>query len=191
MEINCVIMKLKKEEKLLKTERLVLRAISDSDREAIFEYRSDKVSNQFQGWIPERIEDVSAFIAKVSPIYNSPNSWFQFVILENSTNQIIGDLGVHFLEEGSRQAEIGCTINKEFQSQGYATEALNAVINSLFKELNFHRVFASIDPRNIASQKMMEKLGFRKEALFKESLFLNGNWVDDMMYAILQKEWKK
>lgn len=184
-------MKLKKEEKLLKTERLVLRAISDSDREAIFEYRSDKVSNQFQGWIPERIEDVSAFIAKVSSIYNSPNSWFQFVILENSTNQIIGDLGVHFLEEGSRQAEIGCTINKEFQSQGYATEALNAVINSLFKELNFHRVFASIDPRNIASQKMMEKLGFRKEAHFKESLFLNGNWVDDMMYAILQKEWKK
>lgn len=173
----------------LQTKRLTLRKTTFSDKEEIFAYRSDKKTNQFQGWIPDTLEDVSEFIGKISRTFNIPGSWFQFVIIENSSGKLIGDLGVHFLEEGSKQAELGCTLNKNFQGYGYANEALTSAINSLFADLDLHRIFASIDPKNIASIKMMEKLGFRKEAHFKESLFLNGKWVDDVVYAILKKEW--
>lgn len=173
----------------LQTKRLTLRQITFSDNEALFAYRSDKTTNKYQAWIPEFLEDVTRFLGKISKSYNSPDSWFQFAIVETNNNQLIGDLGVHFLEKGSKQAELGCTLANNFHGKGYANEALTAVMNSLFLDLDFHRIFASIDPNNKASIKMMEKLGFRKEAHFKESLFLNGQWVDDVVFAILKKEW--
>lgn len=173
----------------LKTKRLTLRQIKLSDQQGLFAYRSDKQTNKYQGWIPETLEEVASFLSKISKTYNNPDSWFQFAIIENSSGHLIGDLGIRFLEEGSRQAELGCTLNKNFHGKGYANEALTAVMNSLFLDLDFHRIFASIDPNNKASIKMMEKLGFRKEAHFKESLLLNGQWVDDVVFAILKKEW--
>ena len=173
----------------IQTKRLLLRKATLSDKKEIFAYRSDKKTNQYQAWIPENLKDVSEFIGKIANTYNRPDSWFQFVIIENSSGKLVGDLGVHFLEKGSQQAEIGCTLSKNFHGKGYANEALTAIMDSLFLDIEIHRIFASIDPKNIASIKMMEKLGFRKEAHFKESLFLNGKWVDDVVFAILNKEW--
>jgi len=86
------------------------------------------------------------------------------------------------------QAEIGCTLSKNYQNQGYATEALGAMIEYLFLTLNKHRIIASVDPRNTASIRLIERLGFRKEAHFKESYYLRGEWVDDIIYAMLRTE---
>lgn len=173
----------------INSQRLILRPMEVSDRSALFQYRSDKITNKFQAWIPDSLEDVTIFLGKISKNYNRPDSWFQFAIIEKESGKLIGDLGIHFLEEGSRQVELGCTLNKDFHGKGYANEALSSTMNSLFLDLNIHRIFASIDPNNSSSIKMMEKLAFRKEAHFKESLFLNGEWVDDVVYAILQNEW--
>lgn len=173
---------------MLKTERLILRPINEKDITAIFNYRSDSVTNVYQGWIPKAIEDVRIFLEKISSEININGTWFQFAIVETESTEIIGDLGIHFLED--EQAEIGCTLKKESQGEGYATEALKLVIDFLFNTLNKHRIIGSIDPRNVRSIKMVERLGFRREAHFKESLLINGEWVDDIVYAILKKEWK-
>lgn len=87
------------------------------------------------------------------------------------------------------QAEIGCTLNKDYQGQGYATEALKGMVRFLFGTLNKHRIIASVDPRNTGSIRLIERLGFRKEAHFKESYYLRGEWVDDVIYAKLKAEW--
>ena len=63
------------------------------------------------------------------------------------------------------------------------------LIDYLFKELNKHRIIGSIDPSNIKSINLLEKLGFRREAHFKGSILVNGEWMDDLIYAILKKEW--
>jgi len=86
--------------------------------------------------------------------------------------------------------EIGYTLDKEFRGKGYATEALKIVIDHLINSLCKHRIIASIDPANLDSIRLVERLGFRKEAHFVESLFFHGKWVDDLVYAILAKEWK-
>ncbi len=174
----------------IKTDRLLIRPIKIEDKELIFEYRSDSITNKYQGWIPNSINDVVEFIKKSAPGVNIPDTWFQFVILQNETNTLIGDIGIHFLDMENKQAEIGCTLNKNFQGEGYATEALKGIIKYLFYDLQKHRIVTSIDPENISSIKLVERLGFRKEAHFVESLFLNGKWVDDIVYAILEKEWK-
>jgi len=175
----------------LETKRLILRPIALDDKYEIFDYRSDEVSNKYQGWIPKTIGDVESFIGKISTKINEAGSWFQFVIIEKETHKIIGDLGVHFLDSENKQAEIGCTLNKDFQAKGYATESIKRVIDYLFKELNKHRIIASIDPDNKNSIRLVERIGFRKEAHFVESLLINGKWVDDLIYALLEKDWEK
>jgi RimJ/RimL family protein N-acetyltransferase len=174
----------------LDAKRLVIRPISKMDAKYIFGYRSDKSTNQFQGWIPVKIEDVYAFIKKTSANFNVEDTWFQFVIINKESNKIIGDIGIHFLNGDNNQVEIGCTLGKSYQGKGYAFEALTRIIDFLFKDYNKHRITASIDPENIASIKLFEKLGFRKEAHFKESILIGEKWVDDLVYAMLQNEWK-
>lgn len=175
---------------ILIAERLILRPIKPADKNALFEYRSDIITNQYQGWIPESLQDVEEFIGKLPHKINLPDTWFQFAIVEKETEKLIGDLGIHFLNAANKQAEIGCTLNKYFQGKGYATEAVERIMDYLFNELEKHRIVTSIDPENIHSIKLVERLGFRKEAHFVESLFANGKWVDDLVYAMLKKEWK-
>jgi ribosomal-protein-alanine N-acetyltransferase len=173
------------------TKRLFLRPISHTDKELIFEYRSDKETNKYQSWIPETIHDVETFIENVASQINEPETWFQFVIVEKESEKIIGDVGMHFFGEENLQVEIGCTLNKLFQSKGYATEATESVIDYLFNDLKKHRIVTSIDPENTNSIKLVERIGFRKEAHFIESLFNNGKWVDDLVYAITKRNWDK
>ena len=78
----------------------------------------------------------------------------------------------------------------ELQGQGYATEALRALLDYLFVKLCKHRVFGSVDPRNVRSMQLMKRVGLRKEAHFVRSLWFKGEWVDDVIFAILASDWK-
>ena len=175
----------------LESERLILRTTDSNDKTELFAYRSDKETNKYQGWIPETIEDVETFIGKIAKHINEPGSWFQFSIIEKESQKIVGDLGLHFWDKENKQVEIGCTLNKKYQNKGYATESLRTVINYLFAGLNKHRIFASIDPNNENSIRLFERIGFRKEAHFVESLFINGKWEDDLIYSLIEKDWEK
>lgn len=174
----------------LKTNRLILRPIDLNDKLKIFEYRSDSETNKYQGWIPKTIEEVETFIAKNPEQINEPETWFQFVIIEKETQEIVGDLGIHFIDSDNKQAEVGCTLNKHFQNKGYATESLKRIIDYLFKDLNKHRIITSIDPDNKNSIRLVERIGFRKEAHFVESLWIDDKWVDDIIYALIEKDWE-
>jgi RimJ/RimL family protein N-acetyltransferase len=172
----------------LETERLIIRPIDPDDKYEIFEYHSDAETNKYQGWIPKTLADAETFIDNVSKQINEPETWFQFVLIDKGTEKIIGDIGIHFIGKENKQVEIGCTINKVFQNKGYAKESVIRVIDYLFTDLKKHRITASIDPHNINSIRLFESIGFRKEAHFVESLFINGKWVDDLIYALLEKD---
>ena len=175
----------------LVTERLVLRALRPDDAEAMFAYRSDPEVMRYQGWDPESLADVRAFIAdNASYDAYAPGSWRQFAIALRSGGALIGDCGVHVPDDKPEQAEFGITLAPAFQGVGYATEALRALLWLVFDELGKHRVFASVDPRNSASIALFERAGFRKEAHHIESLWLMGEWVDDVILALLAREWR-
>jgi len=173
---------------MIETERAFLRTTEKEDNEQIFSYRSDSETNKYQGWIPKTINDVNEFISKIPKEFNKPETWFQLLIISKENDTIIGDVGIHFIDD--YQCEIGCTLGKKHHGKGYASESLNGVINHLFNKFDKHRIVTSIDPMNIDSIKLVERLGFRKEAHFKKSLLINGKWVDDIIYAILKTEWK-
>lgn len=154
----------------LTTERLLLMPINIGHAEAMYRYRSDSVTNRYQGWIPKDVEDVRSFITnRTSPQLNVNGTWFQFVVSLKASGEIIGDIGLHFLGSSNEQVELGCTIGREHQGKGYATEALNEVISYLFDSLDKHRLTASIDPANIPSIRLFERLGFRIDDHLKDS----------------------
>ncbi|HNW36989.1 MAG TPA: GNAT family protein [Candidatus Ozemobacteraceae bacterium] len=103
---------------------------------------------------------------------------------------LAGDLGVHFPHGEPHQVEIGVTVAPGFQGRGIGTEAVSGLIGHLFTHLRKHRVFASVDPRNEASLKLLRRVGMRQEAHFRQSMLFRGEWVDDIVFAVLASEWK-
>jgi RimJ/RimL family protein N-acetyltransferase len=120
---------------------------------------------------------------------DTPGTWFQLGITLRDSGLLIGDCGIRFPAEESWQVEIGITLAPQHQGNGYATEALESILAYCFGPLGKHRVFASVDPRNGASITLLERLGMRREAHFRESLWFKGAWADDLIYAILDHEW--
>lgn len=173
------------------TVRLVLRKLNLADFEALFRYRTDPEVSRYQNWKPLTIEDARQFVETIASVEpDTPGSWFQLAITLRETGEVIGDCGLHFPAEETRQAEIGITLALAYQGKGYASEALAAVLDYLFISLGKHRVVASVDPGNLASVALLERLGMRKEAHFRESLWFKGAWADDVIYAILEREWR-
>jgi len=146
------------------TERLLLRPIVHDDALAIFKYRSDAETNRFQGWIPAILEEVHYFIEhRIAKTFNLPDTWVQFAIILRSNGELVGDIGVHFIGSQNEQIELGCTLHKIQQGNGYAREALQKLIEFLFVEHEKEKLIVFIHPENKSSIRLFEGLGFVKE----------------------------
>jgi RimJ/RimL family protein N-acetyltransferase len=170
--------------------RLVLRRLTPADAAAMYAYRSDPAVSRYQQWEPADRDEIRSFIeglAEMGP--DSPGRWFQLGIALQESGQLIGDCGIHVQAADPRQAEIGISLAPAFQGRGLATEALRALLGFLFEDLGKHRVFGSVDPRNGSSMALLERVGMRREAHFVQSLWFKGTWADDLIYAILRREW--
>jgi RimJ/RimL family protein N-acetyltransferase len=175
----------------IETQRLFLQALETEDAQAMYAYRSDAAVSRYQSWRPTGEAAVRESIQKIHETgFNVVNTWFQLGIYLKSSKELIGDLGVHFIPPDNRQTEIGFTVSPTYQRQGYAGEAVRALILYLFRTLHKHRITASVDPRNSASIALLEKLGMRREAHFRKSIWLDDGWGDDVIYAVLQEEWR-
>lgn len=173
----------------LKTVRLIIKGLAVQDKEIFFAYRSLPEVYVYQSWKPSGIDEVEEFINKNKAIQpNTKNTWMQLGIY-HSNSTLIGDIGVHFLDDEA-QVEIGYTLSPAHQGCGYAQEAVKAVIDYLFLNLRKHRITASVDPDNAKSINLLKKLEFRQEAYFNKSQLISGKWCDDVVYAVLEEEWK-
>jgi len=173
----------------LTTERLNLTPLVPADAEALFAYRSLPDVTRFQTWEPRSVDDAAVFLSALEGVeFDTPGTWFQLGIHERGSGRLIGDLGVHVLEDG-RQVEIGFTLDPAFQRRGLGAEAVVGLLDHLFGSLGKHRVFASVDPRNAASVHLLERVGMRREAHFRQSLLFKGEWTDDVVFAVLASEW--
>ena len=147
----------------IETDRLFLRPIGSVDVEDVFNYRTDRITNKFQGWIPKTKEDVKEFITKRNcTIFNKANTWFQFVITLKNENIVVGDLGIHFLDEGSKSVELGCTLAKAHHAKGFANEAIDAIIRFLSQEYEKNAFYANIISDNKQSLVLFKRIGFKK-----------------------------
>ncbi len=170
--------------------RLVLRRFCDADVAPFLAYRNDPEVARFQGWDSISLAEATAFVTgQQTQEIASPGQWLQIAIALKQTGQLVGDCALKIHATDPRQATIGITLNRPFQRQGFATEALSALLDHLFFERHLHRVVADTDPANVPAWKLLERLGMRREAHCRQSLWFKGRWADEFFYAILHQEW--
>lgn len=169
--------------KKIVTDRLILRAFRESDYDDLYEFLSQLADNEFEGYPGITYENGREHLA-----YRVNSEEFYAIELKES-KKVIGN--IYYGNRDFESKEVGYIVNKNYQRNGYASEALRAVIENAFKE-GIHRVFAECDPRNECSWKLLEKIGMDREAHFKQNVFFhrdeNGNpkWKDTYVYAVLQ-----
>lgn len=176
----------------LDTERLLLRQFKASDLETFFAYRNDPEVARYQGWeYPYPREKAVEFIRTMALVTPSNSSWLQIALELKSTGQLVGDVAFFIKREDERQAMVGYSLARPFWGNGYAFEAVSRLLAFLFDEMNLHRVSAECDVENTSSWRLLEKLGFRREAHLLENTFFKGAYGSEYHYAMLWREWKE
>jgi RimJ/RimL family protein N-acetyltransferase len=174
---------------LMATERLILRRFRTSDVETLAEYRSDPEVARYQSWdTPFPLNKAAVAVQNFAASSPDQPGWFQYAIEHTAERVLIGDVAVR-LHDNLKQAEIGFTLATAYQKMGFATEAVSAVLDRLFRLQGLHRVMGECDARNAPSAALMERLGFTREGLLRQQTFIKGEWTDDLLFGILAPEW--
>lgn len=180
---------------MLVTERLILRPFEKGDYPDVFEYQHEPLVNCFACMKINSLDEAKNETAK-----KAKDSELTLAVVLKETGKVIGEIFAH--PEGDEAAENKDTfspcwmLNKDYHGKGYGSEAAKAFIDYLFTEKGARRIYAFTEDYNIASQRVCEKLGMRREGLFKEFISFvkdaDGNPIfeNTYQYAILKKEWE-
>ena len=175
----------------LTTQRLALRRFRPEDLDAFAAYRSDPQVARYQSWeAPYPASHARECLRELDASHpDTPGEWFQFAVALRDTDRLVGDCAAHVDADDPRQAEIGFTFAAQHQGHGYATEAVRRLLHYLLAERAKHRVIASCDDRNTRSAAVLERAGMRREGHLLESTWAKGEWTNDLLYAVLGREW--
>ncbi len=175
----------------LTTDRLILREFREDDWRATLAYQSDPLYLRFYPWAHRTEEDVRAFLGTfLDQQAERPRHKFQFALVLKEDGRLIGSGGIRVRAPESRQADIGYELNPRCWGRGLATEAARALLHFGFEDLGMHRLFGECVADNIASARVMEAIGMRREAHLREQVWFKGRWWDSVIYAVLEEEWR-
>lgn len=184
---------------VIETERLILRPFHECDAADVYEYLKEPAVNCFAGMKLRSLDDAKEEMKK-----RAKETEFYFAIVLKENDKVIGEIdaypetGVPHEDENTPKDTFSpCwMLNLNYTGKGYAYEAAYAFFEYLFKEKGARRIYAYTEDYNTSSQRLCEKLGMRREGLFREFVsFVNdpdGNphYENTYQYAILKKEWK-
>jgi RimJ/RimL family protein N-acetyltransferase len=174
----------------LATARLKLRWLDEGDAAAQFAIFSDPEVMRFIDAPWTRMAQAQDAVAETLA-YRRDGTGVVFGIELPETGEIVGNVNLHRFFERNRRCEIGYAIAGTHQGKGYATEALTALIEYGFRELDINRFEADINPANRASARVLERLGFRLEGLMPERWITCGKTEDTAFYGLLKRYWEE
>ena len=165
-----------------------MRPFRESDYDDLFEYLSQLENDEFEGYPGITYKNGREHLK-----YRVESNEFYAIELLDS-GKVIGNIYCGNRDYEAR--EVGYIVNKLYQCRGYASEALSAVIENAFR-CGAHRVYAECDPRNIPSWKLLEKVGLKREAHFKQNIWFHKDesgkpiWKDTYVYAVTEGDWRE
>ncbi|MBC7773632.1 MAG: GNAT family N-acetyltransferase [Pyrinomonadaceae bacterium] len=174
------------------TPRLCVRMFRQDDAAALAEYRSDPEVARYVPWGPPySIEKASDMIGRMAgrDFYNCGDTGLNMAVERHSDHQLIGEAMIKHDHGDPRQGIIGYALARKFHGRGFGAELTRGLIDRFFAAEESHRATAYCDARNIASIRVLEKVGMRLEAEFRRGVFAKGEWVDERVYALLREEW--
>jgi RimJ/RimL family protein N-acetyltransferase len=175
---------------VLWSERLELRFLTPADVAAQYAIYSDPDVMRYwssAAWttMQQAEESVAASIAACAD-----GSGMRFAFTLRETGELIGNCTLYNFFPQNRRADVGYALARAHWGKGYMREALSCLLDHAFGPLELHRIEADIDPRNEASRRLLESLGFQREGYLRERWFVNGEICDTVMYGLLARDWQ-
>lgn len=176
---------------VLETPRLVLRQLVPSDAEAMFRTHSDPAVARYIGRDPDT--DMEPTLRRLEQVFEAirETTGIRWGITLRGDPTLMGTVGFWKWNKPHFYAELGYELNPAYWNKGYMTEAVGAALRFGFDHMELHRVEANIDPANTGSRRVLEKLGFTREALFRENWFHGGRFTDSAIYGLLSREFPR
>lgn len=174
---------------VLRTTRLVLRPFERHDAEDLLGVFADpEVVRYWSSGAWTDIAQAEAMIAEALQGYRE-GGILRYAIALLDSDRLVGICNLRGFFEQNRRCELGYALAREHWGRGYAAEALEALLGHAFHELDLNRIEADIDPRNDASARLLERLGFRREGYMPERWIVHGEKADTAFYGLLRRYW--
>jgi RimJ/RimL family protein N-acetyltransferase len=175
----------------IETERLILRQFQKSDLDAMMAYHALPDVQRYLDWkARDRVEVKAALDAMVKQSrLTRPGDIIHLAVTRKSDDLLIGQISLRWTDATAGQAELRFIFSPFHRKQGYATEAVRAAMDFGFANFRFHRIFARCAGNNQASARLLKGLGMRLEAHYREHALFQGEWDEELHFAILDREW--
>lgn len=174
---------------VLRTARLTLRPLREDDAATLFRIFSDPEATRYWSSPPwSTVSDADAYIARDLKAM-ADGTYLRLGVERHSDGTLIGNCTLFNLVAQSRRAEVGYILERAAWGNGYMLEAVAALLDFGFTELDLNRVEADIDPRNIASAKLLERLGFKEEGYLPERWIVADEVSDTQFFGLLRRNW--
>ncbi|WP_396145619.1 GNAT family N-acetyltransferase [Flavobacterium sp.] len=177
--------------KNLESKRLLLRRVIETDVDEIFELRSNPETMKF---IPRPLaktkEDALVHFKTIDENIEN-NKGINWAITLKGNPKLIGIIGHYRIQPENHRCEIGYMILPQYNGQGIVSEAIKMILEYGFNDLQMHSIEAVIDPENKASERVLQKNGFVKEAHILENELWEGKFWDSVIYSILKRNFNR
>jgi RimJ/RimL family protein N-acetyltransferase len=178
----------------LRTRRLLLRPFEPGDLSDLFAYlsRADVSRFLYSEPLGDTGEAEQDLLRKMSgDQLTNHHETLVLAVVWPEARRVIGDVLLHYSSQAHKQGEIGYVFNPEYHGKGFATEAVQVMLEIGLRGLGMHRIVGRCDARNLASLRVMERLGMTPEAHLVENEFVKGEWTDELVYAVREDTWRR
>ncbi|KKC33565.1 GNAT family N-acetyltransferase [Devosia psychrophila] len=177
----------------IQTDRLVLRTFERSDIDGLSAYHA---LPSVQRYVFSRTRDASEVASALGIMrghvsLQRPGDTLTLAMVCKGEKVLVGHVSLHWSDATAGQGEVRFCINPAYAGQGFTREALSALYDLAFDHFHIHRVFARCDGRNHHSIKLMQQMGMRLEAHYREHALFQGEWDEELHFAILDREWQR
>jgi ribosomal-protein-alanine N-acetyltransferase len=173
---------------ILESERLLFRKFVKKDSEQLLQIRSNEQVMQFMdsNWL-KNIKESGTLIKSFNWDYKHQKG-LSWAIIQKHSNRLIGSFAYWRIIKTHGRAEIGYSIHPDFWGNGIMTETFKTLIEFGFNTMKLHSIEANVNPQNEKSIKLLERVGFKKEAHFRENFFFNNQYLDSYIYSLLESD---
>lgn len=177
----------------IETDRLVLRTFERGDIDGLSAYHA---LPSVQRYVFSRTRDVSEIASALNIMRGQvclqrPGDTLTLAMLRKGDQTLVGHVSLHWSDATAGQGEVRFCVNPSYSGQGYSREALSALLDLAFDHFRIHRILIRSDGRNHHSIKLLQKLGMRLEAHYREHALFQGEWDEELHFAILDREWQR
>ena len=176
----------------LETDRLLLRPFEEDDLDALHAIYSDATVVRWLYNDARTLDETRELLERkvAGAELRAEGDWLSLAVVLRANGELAGDVSLLWASERHRQGELGFAFHPAHQGRGYATEAARPMLELAFETLRLHRLVGRLEPRNVGSARVLEKLGMRREAHLVENEWVKGEWQSELVYAILDREWR-